>query len=340
MAGTGLHSPTFGNATATRLLYATSAYRCLFHPSPWCGSIVLFDAVCSSAEQRPIVMRSSFSLVTGSLLLSLASASPWPFRLRAAPLIAESAESSPMKERRQLTVRYSNISEATPVSTSHAPPVPPAQQSIHMFTPIPAPPPTSRVCSTTLYPLAASPIPITACEQTVTYSADHGYRFVSTGTNHIENLTTYWEAPWDALKVGEVPSDGATRVCSEGGCEGPTPTATTASSSSATDSSNESVTQYQEPMTTSPNEEDRSESEIESGPMSSSSSTSTISLTSTTTYTLTVISATSTSDSSSSSVPSAGFSITSPASALPPSSSSSTLSASSNLDLGLGLGLG
>ena len=286
-------------------------------------------------------MRSSLSLLTGSLLLSLTSASPWPFRLRAAPLIAESAEDSPMKERRQLTVRYFNLSEATPVATSHIPPVPPAQQSFHMFTPIPAPPPTSTVCSTTLYPLAASPIPITACEQTVTYSTDHGYRFVSTGTNHVENLTTYWEAPWDALKVGQVPSDGATRVCSEGGCEGPTPTATNASPSSTLDSSIESVTQHQEPLTTSSAEEYRKENENESEPTSSSSSTSTISLTSTTTYTLTVISATSTFDSSSASTPSAGFSMTSPASALPPSSSSSsTLSPSSNLDLGLGLGLG
>ena len=87
---------------------------------------------------------------------------------------------------------------------------------------------TTPVCTATLYPLGAPPIPITACDQNVTFSTDHGYITYPTTTGNgitirdvdtaIQTLTTYYVAAWEALVTG-VPSTGEMEVCSgERGC--------------------------------------------------------------------------------------------------------------------------
>lgn len=83
--------------------------------------------------------------------------------------------------------------------------------------PIPTP-----ICHTTLSPLAAPPILVTACHQCVTFSSQFGYVLTSgTASAEVETLTTYYEAPWTDLSAGSVPTkDVIAEVCSRGrrGC--------------------------------------------------------------------------------------------------------------------------
>lgn len=70
-------------------------------------------------------------------------------------------------------------------------------------------PTLTPICHTTLSPLAASPIPITACDQSVTFSTDHGYTSLPTAAPHanhsdngttanrIHTITSYWIAGWE-----------------------------------------------------------------------------------------------------------------------------------------------
>lgn len=69
-------------------------------------------------------------------------------------------------------------------------------------------PTVTPICYTTLFPLAAFPIPITACDQPVTFSTDHGYNLLPTAASHanhsgngiaanrIHTMTSYWIAGW------------------------------------------------------------------------------------------------------------------------------------------------
>ena len=275
-------------------------------------------------------MRAYSSLFALSFLLTVALASPWRFHLRAAAP-AVTPEVLPPKERRQLAVPYSNFSlpQAPPART------PPATGPQSAVVDAPYPPifasPTS--CSTTLYPLAQSPISITDCQQTVTYSTDHGYRLVGT-TNSIENLTTYWEARWDGLKLGVMPSAGATKVCSQAGCGDAIPTATASTISTSAASGTYSEVDW--PMVTPADG-------LQTGDNTETISSliiSTSTLTSTRTNTITLYPASSTPDSPSPIIMSLSLMPDLSETSMTSSSVVSSTSAKSNLDLGLGLGLG
>ncbi|CAD6569662.1 MAG: hypothetical protein ASARMPREDX12_002866 [Alectoria sarmentosa] len=79
--------------------------------------------------------------------------------------------------------------------------------------PIPTP-----ICHTTLSPLAAPLILVTACHQSVTFSSQFGYELAhGTTSPNVETLTTYYVAPWSDLSAGSVPTKGViAEVCSSG----------------------------------------------------------------------------------------------------------------------------
>lgn len=79
--------------------------------------------------------------------------------------------------------------------------------------PIPTP-----ICHTTLSPLAAPLIIVTACHQSVTFSSQFGYEIASgTASLKVETLTTYYVVPWSDLSAGSVPTKGVmAEVCSSG----------------------------------------------------------------------------------------------------------------------------
>ncbi|KAL9639549.1 MAG: hypothetical protein Q9164_000867 [Protoblastenia rupestris] len=79
------------------------------------------------------------------------------------------------------------------------------------------------ICHTTLSPLAAQPIPVTACDQYVTFSSEYGYTLVPANRtsapaaphsdstpryqmSEVKTLTTYSAALWEDVKAGEVVS--------------------------------------------------------------------------------------------------------------------------------------
>ncbi len=81
-------------------------------------------------------------------------------------------------------------------------------------------PAITPICHTTLSPLAASPILVTACDQSVTFSTDHEYTFLptaalyanhtghanhtgnGTATHRIQTITSYWIAGWEDVLSG------------------------------------------------------------------------------------------------------------------------------------------
>ena len=79
--------------------------------------------------------------------------------------------------------------------------------------PIPTP-----ICHTTLSPLAAPLILVTACHQSVTFSSQFGYGLASGTTSpNVETLTKYYVAPWSDLSAGSVPTKGViAEICSGG----------------------------------------------------------------------------------------------------------------------------
>ncbi|KAL8772123.1 MAG: hypothetical protein Q9194_004695 [Teloschistes cf. exilis] len=89
-------------------------------------------------------------------------------------------------------------------------------------------PTLTRSCATTLTPVGAPPLPITACDQEVTFSTDHGYRPAPTstestdsgsdGSRAIETLTTFYLADWTDVATGLPRGLVKEKVCSEAGC--------------------------------------------------------------------------------------------------------------------------
>ncbi|KAL8829386.1 MAG: hypothetical protein Q9191_002051 [Dirinaria sp. TL-2023a] len=76
-------------------------------------------------------------------------------------------------------------------------------------------PTTTQICHTTLSPLASPVIPVTDCEQQITFSTDHGYTVIpGNRTVNVQGLTTYYAAQWDDIATG-VPQGGIQKeVCS------------------------------------------------------------------------------------------------------------------------------
>ena len=81
--------------------------------------------------------------------------------------------------------------------------------------------PTSiTVCATTLTGLAST-VPITRCDQHVTFSSEYGFSLATPSTNasvtaatpSINTLITFYMAPWQSLGAGTSPSDVDTKVC-------------------------------------------------------------------------------------------------------------------------------
>ena len=63
-------------------------------------------------------------------------------------------------------------------------------------------------------------IPITACDQSVAFSSEYGYRLVLGKSASVETLTTYFVAPWQDLHPGMVPMGNVlVVVCSSGGTD-------------------------------------------------------------------------------------------------------------------------
>ena len=78
---------------------------------------------------------------------------------------------------------------------------------------------TTQICHATLSPLASPVIPVTDCEQQITFSTDHGYTVVpGNRTADVQGLTSYYAARWDDIATG-VPQGGIQKeVCSTAGC--------------------------------------------------------------------------------------------------------------------------
>ncbi|KAL9579766.1 MAG: hypothetical protein Q9212_004914 [Teloschistes hypoglaucus] len=87
-------------------------------------------------------------------------------------------------------------------------------------------PTLTRSCATTLIPVGGPPIAITACDQEVTFSTDHGYRLAPTSTGggssdvggEIETLTTFYVADWTDVATGLPKGLVKEEVCSKAGC--------------------------------------------------------------------------------------------------------------------------
>ncbi|KAL8630778.1 hypothetical protein Q9189_003538 [Teloschistes chrysophthalmus] len=87
-------------------------------------------------------------------------------------------------------------------------------------------PTLTRSCATTLTPVGGPPIPITVCDQEVTFSTDHGYRLAQTSTGsgssdgggEIETLTTLYVADWTDVATGLPRGLVKEEVCSKAGC--------------------------------------------------------------------------------------------------------------------------
>lgn len=84
-------------------------------------------------------------------------------------------------------------------------------------------PTQTTVCATTLTALATK-IPITDCDQEVTFSSECGFTLETptptaanlsliTPAPTLKRMMTYWMAPWQSLTLGEVPSDVDIKVC-------------------------------------------------------------------------------------------------------------------------------
>jgi hypothetical protein len=93
-------------------------------------------------------------------------------------------------------------------------------------------PMTTIVCATTLTGLG-SKVPITDCDQEVTFSTECGFTLetptpITTGASlitpapSVKRMFTYWFAPWQSLTAGDTPSDVGVKICTvldEGGLE-------------------------------------------------------------------------------------------------------------------------
>lgn len=84
-------------------------------------------------------------------------------------------------------------------------------------------PVTTTVCATTLTGLG-SKIPITECDQEVTFSTKCGFTLetptpITTGDSlvtpapSVKRMFTYWLAPWQSLTAGDTPSDVDVKIC-------------------------------------------------------------------------------------------------------------------------------
>ncbi|MCJ1376120.1 hypothetical protein MMC20_007360 [Loxospora ochrophaea] len=107
---------------------------------------------------------------------------------------APTALSFPVRPRQVPDPRYrfSNASAASNITSS----------CTILYSPI-----ITTECQTTLTPLGGIPIPISACDQNITFSSDLGYKFMS---GHIATLTSQYVADWRNV-VGGVP-DGPVEV--------------------------------------------------------------------------------------------------------------------------------
>jgi hypothetical protein len=87
-----------------------------------------------------------------------------------------------------------------------------------MYAPI-----ATTVCATTLTGLG-SKVPITDCDQEVTFSTECGFTLemptpITTGASiitpapSVKRLFTYWLAPWQSLTAGDTPSDVDVKIC-------------------------------------------------------------------------------------------------------------------------------
>lgn len=85
----------------------------------------------------------------------------------------------------------------------------------------------TQSCATKLTPVGAPLIPITACDQEVTFSTDHGYRLAPTSTDsgicgggggEIETLTTFYVAGWTDVATGLPRGQVKEEICSDAGC--------------------------------------------------------------------------------------------------------------------------
>ena len=126
------------------------------------------------------------------------------------------ASATPITEQGQLVTTYSPTTQcdAGPSPTDGAEP----SCTVSLV------PGVTPVCATTLEPLGAEPIPITKCDQYVTYSSQHGYELAAAqptadaaappAVQEIHTFTTYYAAVWTDVMPGVKPTAGIEVVCS------------------------------------------------------------------------------------------------------------------------------
>ena len=92
--------------------------------------------------------------------------------------------------RRRAPAPYGNA------TTTPAPSVPHSQLPSCSVTYIPT---ATPICHTTLTPLGGLPVPISACDQNITFSTDHG---MASTAGPAELLATYYVVPWQEAAKG------------------------------------------------------------------------------------------------------------------------------------------
>ena len=75
-------------------------------------------------------------------------------------------------------------------------------------------PTTTAICHTTLTPLGGLALPVSACDQNVTFSTDHG---IATAGPPGALLTTRYVAPWADVAAGVPTGVVEAEVCDGGG---------------------------------------------------------------------------------------------------------------------------
>lgn len=72
-------------------------------------------------------------------------------------------------------------------------------------------PTTAAICNTVLTGMGQAPIPVTDCEQWVTFSSDVGCGSPTAATTPVE--TTYFLAPWQTIAAGMFPVEVSVEAC-------------------------------------------------------------------------------------------------------------------------------
>lgn len=189
------HSRSFSLPTTA----ATSAsYITLVTPSPGASAIsVTFQGQIITSYSALTVCPTTTSSSTPTALSS--SSSAVSVGISSAPTISPSAITYGFP-RRQVSGPYANIKTipAPYANTTHTS-VPSVPDSLVTSCSITYMPTTTAICHTTITPLGGIPVPVSACDQNITFSTDHE---IASTAGSKELLTVFYVAPWPDVVTG------------------------------------------------------------------------------------------------------------------------------------------